>query len=103
MVIGFGEQLHFFRTGLFEYGIINDQDVYPVFTGQVFDGITNDSGGQYCGETNPVDMEGIHQTIHGIFLNPCILFAHHHIHVHGTVGKNHAEEIAENINDRKSL
>lgn len=66
VVVDFGKKLEFFGIVTFKHGIINDKIIGTIFGIQWNDGIFDDPGGKDRCETNPVNRDHLHKTIHSI-------------------------------------
>ena len=64
VVIDFCKKFYLFGTVTFKHGIINDKNICTVFGIQWKDGIFDNPGGKNRCETNPVDLDHLHETIH---------------------------------------
>ena len=95
MVIDFCKKLHFFGTVTFKHGIIYNQNVGAVLRIQRKYCVFDNSGCKDCCETNPVNLNHLHEAIHSNLCKSRSVPSCNRVHVHASVRKNQQKQILE--------
>lgn len=66
VVIDLCKKLYLFRTVTFKHGIVYNKNIGTVFRIQWKNSVVYDSGCKDCSKTHPVNLNHLHETIHGI-------------------------------------
>ena len=99
VVIKARQELDLLGAGAMVDGVIKDEDIDTVCTGERFKGGFYDGGSEHCCESAPMDVAGIHETVEGVLGKGDRTGLQAHLHEEGALredGGKGDEKDAEN-------
>ena len=94
---------YLFRTVTFKHGIVYNKNIGTVFRIQWKNSVVYDSGCKDCSKTHPVNLNHLHETIHGIFCKIRCIFSSKQTHIHTSVGENQQKHVLKNLRYRNAF
>ena len=83
--------------------LVYNKNIGTVFRIQWKNSVVYDSGCKDCSKTHPVNLNHLHETIHGIFCKIRCVFSCKQTHIHTSVGENQQKHVLKNLRYRSAF